>query len=136
MVAPAREPRTFRAPVRDEIGLPGRRLHGSGLGRCLAQEPSFTPSWTVLGTKSCSPPPDDVTGNWTGMWYHDGFVWAVSGVADAATYAHQLIDQQAATGREPEPQQVDIDVLEGPLRPVGRRRPRFHLRLRDPLPTC
>jgi hypothetical protein len=77
----------------------------------------FTPSWTVLGNEVVFTATDDINGNWTGIWYHAGLVWAVSGFSDAVTYAHELIDQQAGTGQEPE--QVDIDVLEGPLRAMA-----------------
>jgi hypothetical protein len=64
--------------------------------------------------------------DWAGVWYHDGLVWGVSGPeAQARVYAEHLIGQQAATGSEPEPEQTDIDVLEGPLTELAVEVPGF-----------
>ena len=79
---------------------------------------STVPFWELFGNEVVLSGTASAPGSsdWTGMWYHDGRVWAVSGFeSDARAVAQGLIDQQAGTGAEPEPEQVDIDVLEGPL---------------------
>jgi hypothetical protein len=64
--------------------------------------------------------------DWAGVWYHDGLVWGVSGPeTQARVYAERLIEQQAVTGSEPEPEQTDIDVLEGPLAELAVEVPGF-----------
>jgi hypothetical protein len=66
------------------------------------------PVWDTIGHELVLS--TSIDGAWTGMWYHDGLVWSVSGLNDSRAYAEGVIDQQA----EPEPEQTDIDVLEGP----------------------
>ena len=70
--------------------------------------------WEVLGDEAVLAAGDPAD-TWTGVWYHDGLVWAISGFPSARSYAEQLIALQASSGSEPEPEQTDIDVLEGPL---------------------
>src|SRR5262249_60492910 len=68
---------------------------------------------------------EDHSNHWTGLWYHNGAVWEVSGDKAARSYATALIGQQATTGTEPEPEQVDIDVLEGTLAKPAEDEPGF-----------
>jgi hypothetical protein len=83
-------------------------------GKTLAVTNDGVPAWEIVGNELVLGA-EDHRNHWTGLWYHNGAFWEVSGDKAARSYATALIGQQATTGTEPEPEQVDIDVLEGTL---------------------
>lgn len=56
---------------------------------------------------------DAEDGDFGAAWFHDGLIWTVSGFETMNDFAAGLIAEQESTGVEPE--QIDIDALEGPL---------------------
>jgi hypothetical protein len=59
---------------------------------------------------------DAEDGDYGAAWFHDGLIWAVSGFEAMNDFAAGLIAEQASTGVEPE--QIDVDALEGVLADV------------------
>lgn len=56
---------------------------------------------------------DAEDGDFGAAWFHDGLIWTVSGFETMNDFAAGLVGEQESTGVEPE--QIDIDALEGPL---------------------
>ena len=69
--------------------------------------------WKVIGNEIVMTGVAEPDGDFGAAWFHDGLIWAVSGWSSSSAYVEDLIAAQAATGNEPE--QVDIDALEGAL---------------------
>jgi hypothetical protein len=59
---------------------------------------------------------DAEDGDFGAAWFHDGLIWAVSGFEAMNDFAAGLIAEQESTGVEPE--QIDVDALEGVLADV------------------
>lgn len=68
--------------------------------------------WQAIGDEIASTG-DAEDGDFGAAWFHDGLIWTVSGFETMNDFAAGLIGEQESTGVEPE--QIDIDALEGPL---------------------
>jgi hypothetical protein len=70
-------------------------------------------TWQQIGNEIVMTGVTEPDGDIGAAWFHDGLIWAVSGWSSSTDYVEDLIAAQVATGAEPE--QIDIDALEGVL---------------------